>query len=592
MTSRPRTSRPETPVAGRRDLTDLEENRSPRLLAVALVVGAVAALASAVGGTLPVVAGAVAGYLGWPLLAVLALAPVAVALGFALRHRPGTAAGVLAGLAVLVPGRLALDLQFAADPSASTRPELYLPATLGTPAPAAGFWALLAGLVGTGVAGLFAVRAVRRRGEPAGAVGKGGQRWIPFALVASVLAAFGLLMAPLRSDDAYLVASSAFEAPLPTLLGSLLLAVALPVACVLVAGSEIGGLARGSLLGLSAGVLTVSLPDVVAGLVMPAVHVTAGSVLAVLAALALAGLAGAPSLRGAGQERTPPAADSDGTDAGEARLPGPGRLRLATGVVGLLTALAAIAGGLADPVVATAGGAAPQSPAGPLLVVAGVLVGVVALVLLIPATATAVRPVLSVAWAGVVLAGTGVLGTAVAATELGHAYSPAGGVWLASLAMLGATVTACLAVVAGMVEREDEDAGPEGPRPSPSLLTPLVAAGILAIGAFGTPTFTAPDYVAPGLWSNFGPPSWGLLVAVLTVLGAAALAPRSRPARAVALLLGAAAVLGLRALELPLTGSQVLGSRPGTGLWLALAAVAALLVAAVLAAVGPRGDAR
>jgi hypothetical protein len=47
---------------------------------------------------------------------------------------------------------------------------------------------------------------------------------------------------------------------------------------------------------------------------------------------------------------------------------------------------------------------------------------------------------------------------------------------------------------------------------------------------------------------------------------------------------GLALLLGVRALELPLTGGRVEGAVAAPGTWLALAAVAALLVAAGLMA--------
>jgi hypothetical protein len=111
---------------------------------------------------------------------------------------------------------------------------------------------------------------------------------------------------------------------------------------------------------------------------------------------------------------------------------------------------------------------------------------------------------------------------------------------------------------------------------------------VLAVATFGTPVFTAPDYPSPGLWSDFDTPSWGLLTAVLVVLGVLALAVRSRPGAAAAALGGAALVLALHVAELPLVGSAIDGSRPGIGFWLGLAAVVATAVAAVTAAAGAK----
>jgi hypothetical protein len=123
------------------------------------------------------------------------------------------------------------------------------------------------------------------------------------------------------------------------------------------------------------------------------------------------------------------------------------------------------------------------------------------------------------------------------------------------------------------------------------VLTPLVAGVVLAVAAFGTPTFSAPEYVAPGLWSDFGTSSWGLLGAVLTVIGAAALALRSRPGQAAALLSGAVVVLAVRAAELPVLGGQIEGSQVGIGFWLILGSMVAFVLTAVIAAMGARKSA-
>jgi hypothetical protein len=144
-------------------------------------------------------------------------------------------------------------------------------------------------------------------------------------------------------------------------------------------------------------------------------------------------------------------------------------------------------------------------------------------------------------------------------------------------------------VITGVVERDEaEEAGPDAPRPTGNVVIVLAAAAVLAVAAFATPTFTAPDYVAPGLWTNFSDQSWGLLAAVLTVLGAIVLVPWSRPSSAASLLLGASLVLALRAAELPMLGGQVEGAQAGAGFWLSLGCAGALLIAAVMAVAGAR----
>ncbi|WP_216210329.1 hypothetical protein [Amycolatopsis aidingensis] len=572
----------------RRTTREPDATGRPRIpLAGVLTAAGAGAVLRAVGVSLPVVEGGSPGFTSAPMLIVLAALPAAVAFGLAAAGRRVIAAGVLAGMAALVPGSVVLDLQFVVDASLAARPELYLPRTVASPPPAAGFWLLLAGHLAIGIAGALAVRVIRRRPElDDGLPEAGRRRWLPLAVSIAVVASVGLLMAPFSSEDLYLLGRGAFESSTAPLFGSLLLACALPLAAAVGVSSGVTGLARGVLFGLAIGVAGHALPVAVSWQ-LPGLRGSAGPVLALVAALALVALG---SVRFAAEES--PDRSGDTAEAGEARLPGLGRLQFATGVLGLLTAAAAIAGALADQLVATEPFTAPESPARTSLLVAGVLFGVLALGMFVPGLAARVRPALSVAWAGVLLTGTAVLDTGVAATGIQNNLVQLGrGVLWVSMALVGAALTACCSVVAGMVEREDGGHGPDGAAPGTagaSLTAPLVAAAILAVGAFGTPVAVAPDYTAPGLWSNLGTPSIGLLAGLLTVLGAAALAPRSRPPRAAALLLGAACVLGLRAAELPLAGSGMPGASAGTGLWIAVAGVLALLLAAGIALVGNR----
>ena len=76
---------------------------------------------------------------------------------------------------------------------------------------------------------------------------------------------------------------------------------------------------------------------------------------------------------------------------------------------------------------------------------------------------------------------------------------------------------------------------------------------------------TAPGFVAPGIWTEFRFASWGLLIALVVVVAAGALATVARPARAAALLFGAAAVVGLHALEFPMTSDRTSGRRRRLG---------------------------
>ncbi|MEV6624909.1 hypothetical protein AB0M83_17530 [Amycolatopsis sp. NPDC051106] len=573
-----------------------EDTTPSRPLAIALALAALGAIALTAAAVVPVSPAAGPGFTSWPWLAILTLIPVVAAIWTAAAHKPDLAKGLLLGLAALAPGRLVLDLQFAVNGPLTIRPELYFPDRfIGGSAVGGGFWLLVAGELLTGVAGVVAWRAGRTVEEPE------RRRWRLLVPLLAVTASVGLLTAPVGSDNGFLLARAAFEGPWPALGGYLLLAAALPLAAALALASPSESTAKGTLLGLTAAAFAVAAPPVLAGLLRDDLHVTWGPVLVLAATAIAAGLAFTRLSETPKEER-------------DVKVPGLFWWRLTTGLLGLATAVAALVGTFAPQVAVTAltpGAAAPvsaaaESPARWFLLVAALVVAVPALGTLLPKTAAGARPVLGLAWAGIVLAGTAVLNTALTATQAGNlagfggadlggtsGATPvftydlgAGAAWTFAALVLAALV-ALAAAGTGVVEREDADQGTEA---GTSLLTPVVAGGVLAVAAFGLPVFSVPGYVAPGLWSNFDTPSWGLLTTVVVVVGAAALALRSRPRPAAALLAGAALLTALHAAELPLVGGSLGDASPSTGFWLALAAVVALLVAAGMSAAGSRRE--
>ncbi|WP_244180456.1 hypothetical protein [Amycolatopsis pretoriensis] len=557
---------------------------------VPVALTALGALALTVAAIVHISPAAAPGFTSWPWLALLALAPAAAAAGLASR-RPGLANGLVLGLAALAPGRLVLDLQFAVNGPLAIRPELYFPDRfIGGSAVGAGFWLLVAGHLLTGAAGVAAARAGRSYEEPE------RRRWRLLAPLLAVTASVGLLTAPVGSDNGFLLARAAFEGPWPALGGYLLLAAALPLAAALALAAPSERTGRGMLLGLAAGAAAVAVPPVLAGLLRDDLHVTWGPVLA-LAATALVG-----GLAFTRLSEKPQDTERDVT------IPGVFWWRLTTGLLGLATAVAALVGTFApqvavsalNPGATTPSTAAAESPARWFLLVAALLVAVVAALTLVPGTAGKARPVLGVTWAGIVLAGTAVLNTALTATQAGNlagfggadvgatpvfTYDLGAGAAWTFAALVLAALTALAAVGTGVVEREDAGERTEAGK---DVLTPVVAGAVLAVAGFGLPVFNVPGYVAPGLWSNLDTPSWGLWTTVVVVVGAAALAVRSRPKPAAALLTGAALLAALHAAELPLVGGGLGDASPATGFWLTLAAAAALLVAAGLSAAGGR----
>ncbi|MFF0146757.1 hypothetical protein ATK36_2574 [Amycolatopsis sulphurea] len=554
------------------------QKASPALrLSTGLVVAGAIALAA--GAVVPVSPDAGAGFLSWPLLVLLAVVPAGVVVAAVGSGRHGLAAGLIAGLVAFAPGRLVLDGQFLVNGAKTVRPELYLPdRLLDRSAVGAGFWLLVAGHVLTVAAGLVAARVARELNESAGSE-PGQRRWRLVVPLLTVVAAVGLLMTPVLSDDPFLLARSAFEGPGVALVGYLLLAGALPIAAVLGLSAASDGVARGTLGGVSAAVFAVALPGLVAGLVVNGLQVSTGAYLALAPTVLVLILA---------PLTTPQEAKTEGADlAGEARVPSLTLWRSLTALLALLTAVAAAIGALAPQL-----GTATESPARWQLFAAAIVVVLPVPFVLVRRTAPAARGLLAVVWAGVVLAGTAVLSTAITASEatglggLGGAisYHLGLGAVFTAVALGLAGLTALSAVITGVVERDD--VGTEGPR-SP-VLVPAAVAAVLAVGSFGMPVFTAPSYSAPGLWSDFDTPSWGLLTALLVVLGVLALGVRSRPGAAAVAYVGGALLLALHVVELPLVGSTIDGARPGLGFWLGLGAAVAAAVAAVTAAAGAK----
>lgn len=568
------------------------------------------AVALAAGALLPVIQGGSPGFTAGPLLVVLALAPAVAVLYALFTGRAGLTAGLVLGLTALAPGRLLLDLQLLADGSLAARPELFLAdRLLALPPAGPGLWPLVVGHLLILAAGAFAAGTARDEAELAGEL-DGRRRWRLLGPVLGVAGGIGLVLAPLGSGTAYLLAKNAFEGPTVAMAGYLLLAAMLPLTVLVAVSSPAAGVGKGGFAGAGLASLAVGVPAVVSGLVVDRLSVAPGSVVVTVAGLALVGLAFTRfDVVGADDAVT-------GDLAGEARLPGLFWWRLATGGSALLAAAAAVAGALAPVLKANGPTPVPETPARWLLLGAAVMLAVPALCVFVPRLSAFARGVVAATWAGVVLAGAAVLSAALSVTEdkavdpalFGVAlpmplpdkvgFSAGPGVTWTFVALVLAAVAALAAVITGVVERDvadeaadtddEPDSGLDGSGANGTVLTPVVAAAVLAIAAFGTPVFTAPGYRAPGLWSNFGAASWGLLGALAVLLGLYALVVRSRPVAAASALAGAALLLGLRAAELPLVGSEYDGSSAGIGFWLALAGALVSLVAAGMAVVSAR----
>jgi hypothetical protein len=416
-------------------------------------------------------------------------------------------------------------------------------------------------------------------GSAAGASGRtsgGYQGPVLIALGLGVVVALGLMAVPFTSSTPFVLANGVLDAPIMALAGGLLIAVAAPLAAAIAVTSADPGAARGWLLGGQAVVLAIALPRVVSGLAVNGLHPNWGPYVAVVAALLLVAL----GLFAERVIRPAPDEDTGTAELGEIQLPGQSRLHVATGVLGLVAAGAALVGADTNLYVLSADLPHNTAVAGRLLVPAAVLIGVCAIGMLIPRWAFVVRPAFGVGWVSVLLAGFSAVDTAMTATQIDGVQIGIG-TWATGLAMLAALAAACTAGLAGSVEREDVDLTELSWRPQ--VLAPAAVAAVLAIGTFGLPVLQANGFTPPGLWSDFRFASWGLVFSLVAVLAAALLALICRPARAVGLLLGAAGLVLVRLLSLPLDRSTVPGTGAGPGMLFAVACLVALLVAAGMA---------
>jgi hypothetical protein len=558
----------------------------PWRLRVALLLAVLGAALAVVGPALGVVnRQPAAGYAAMPLLVALAVVAPLLA-GLAVwRGRPVVAAGVLIGSALLAPGRAVIDLQFAKDALLASRPELMVPTSLAPLSPASGLWVLIAGHVVIALAGVLASgRAGARPGsvyadefdDPVGVLELRQRRYvIGLGFACATLAAVSLLLPAFQSRDAFLLTPDVFDGAALVRTGALLVAAAVVLGCVFAGSAAPPGLVRGTLLGLLAAVAGVTLPGIVAGIAVERLDPTLGPYLG-LASVGVLTLAAywLPRVLARRDER------GDLRDPAEQSLE-LDRLHRIAGILGLLAGAAALVGALGAQLVVDEGLERPASFANRQLLPVAILIALLGAAILIKAWSNAIRPAFTVSLASVFLVGAGTLDAALTATAISDAIHAGVGVWFTGVAMILASAAAGFAALAGASEREDVDLTERGV--NLAAVIPATAAVLLAVGAFGMPAVKAPGFVAPGIWTEFRLASWGLLLGLIVVAVVAVLAALSRPVRAASLLLGAAAVVAVHLLELPLTGARTAQTTAGQGTWLSLACVVALAITAIVA---------
>ncbi|MBB5924143.1 hypothetical protein FHR81_005220 [Actinoalloteichus hoggarensis] len=597
------------PRDGGSSSTTLPDDDSRLWIAIAVAGGGalLATLAPLTGLTTPASA---PGFASWPLTALIHLLPATLAALFAVRGRPGVAVGLLIASALVAPGRALADGVLLVDAASAVRPELIRLATLEPTGPGLGAVLLVVAHLAALSAGVIAYVGSRVDAGPSHGIAFGAvpgpgldtgssaasadsddverlsgipDRAAPVqagrrqgtaitALFVIVAACLGLAGAPFSSEDPYLLSKAVLDADGLVLGGWVAAFLGLVVSTLLATAARDtdGDRALGGLLGTALLVFALAAPSVAAGLFAAELKTTAGPVFALVAAFVLALLA----------LRITPRPSSRTTAEGvdEVRLPGARRLRRAAGVPALLAGLA-LAGGAVLPGLAPTDRltAAPVNHQAGLLVPAAVLLILFGVGLLVSVSSTVARPALVVGWLAAPMVAAVSLDVVFAANQLVGAGLGAGA-WLVMAAVPLAGAGGFLAWTAGAVEREDVDLS-EWPADLPSVI-PAAMVALWALGAFALPVLESEELRPAGILSNFQIASWSQVLGLLGVVVAVALAPRSRPAQAAGLFLGAAALLLLRVLEYPLTSDRVADAAPGPGLWLGLCGVAVSAVGA------------
>ena len=518
-----------------------------------------------------------------PLAATLAAAlAVALPLLAALLLRAGrlaAAVGVLSGGGAVALALAVLDGQLFTRALDANRLELVRPVTAAELHAGPGAVAVLAGHLLLAASALVGVWAVRRSGvlDDPDALGDGtaagdgpvllrsGTAVLACAAAASVVLAAALFAAPLTSVDPVLLAPAVIDSPPAVVLGTVALAGVVLVALALGLVSMSVATTAGVLGGVALGTLGLLLPRVTAAALSDGVGVSAGSVVATVAAVALAGSAVAlvtSARRRAARTIPAPGRGWAGSSEGSG-LPGARILHLVTAGSGLLAGAGAVAAALLPLVTTTDDVAVPEVDQARVLLLAGVVLAAVCAGM-VGVVAPVLRPVVGVVWVGLVLGSGGVLQAVLVATSLaGVGWGP--GAVLTVLAVLAAGVCGSAAGLAGAAERDDVDTSVDV-HPPRALAVLGAGAGFAVFLGLGLPLYNAPGFRAASLFGRaWGWDSWALAVVAAVLLSAVAVALRSRPTRGAGVLGGAALVMAVHLAGWPLTSGRVAGASVGPG---------------------------
>jgi hypothetical protein len=515
----------------------------------------------------------------WPLLVVLAVIPPVLAVVLMLAHQRAAALGLVAVGGLVAGCRFVADLALLVSPLSADRAELWVPHGIDPVRAGPGVWLLLAGELCTAAAGALAlVESARCQGGHGLDVPPGLPRAtrpvVPVAISFAVIAAAGLLAAPMRSSNPYVSARSAFDAPAAVSLGGFALAAGIVLAIGLAGSSPdhrvtVAGLVAGAL-----AILGIALPRIVVAALAPHLGVAPGPVVALLGAAGLAASARWVSVRA--WSRT-----STATGPAWPRPMLAESARVLAGLLCLTSGGCAISAYFLHPLRLAGGLPEPRIPTTGLLLCTGLVVGSVGWLTAMPRRGPLLRPALAVVAMAMPLAAAEYVAAVTGVLDLAGVDAGIGS-WLAVAAVLTALAGALLSVVSGGFERDDVDltgrsfSGPTAP----------VAAGaaVLAVPAFTLPLINGAGRGITGVIQGpFGLPSWALLAAMAVTVGVGLLGPRCRPIPGAVLYTGGCLLLVLRLARVPFGPRPLPATGLAEGAWASVLCLLLLLAAATIA---------
>lgn len=566
-----------------------------------MACGLLAGVGLAVAPALPVVRSSVgtdAKSLGWAALVagLAALLVPAVAALVAATRRFALAGGILVGGGVVSAPMLMLDVAMLRAPIDANRFELFRPLTASPLSPAVGAYLVLGAHLLAVVAAILGAMVIARaalgdgyghsvRQDLAGraTIGRAGPAVTGLALLFATVWGVCLFFPAWTSSDSIIVVAPLVTAGILIFAATVALAVS---ACAVVAGAlaatspevtagAIGG-AGVTALGISGSRLAAGVCDdglrvgpatVIATVAAALLVVTAVALLRIVAAREASDAA--PSMQASGDRGSPLV----GADVA--------RWHRAAGIAGVITALLVGVGALLPVLTAPEGHELPQIYATRLAIVGAAMLLVPSIFLFLSEFAATVRPAMGPILLAIVLVAAGVAQAAVSGTRIPGVGFGLGTV-VTVLGVLAAVATGLVVWCAGSAERDDVDRSAE-PTVQRTASILGVAAAVAAALALALPLYVGPEFDATSFALPWGFDTWAQALLAAGIVVVATVAPRSRPTRGAAMLIGAAAASAVYLLGWPLTIDRIAdGAQIGPAVPSALVAIGLLVAEAVV----------